>query len=239
MEKALHKAMGWAMPMAVNPITARNEDLLLRPLAHAVWLKEMAGAAPEDAVHDELRDAAVLTGFLPRSITLADTVFHIRNVDDGLLLIIPPTYADSWHRTGDDLDKAFETGGKGAVTVTYETANQSGFRGRWMDAEQHCELNIEAAKFMETTPPDLFHRWDEDAEADGYIVREMDAEDETARRIRPEHGGRALYGSAGEAMYRIVPLVPPEVRAVAEHLGLFEDPDDAYKLRPARVSWWV
>ena len=238
MDLELHKAMGWAMPMATNPITAQNEGLLLQPLALAAWLVQVSGTAPEDAVRDELRDAAVLMGFLPRSITLADIVFHIRNVDDGVLLIIPPTYADSWHRTDDDLDKAFHTGGKGAATVTYENANQSGFKGRWMDAEQHCELNIEAAKFMETTPPELLHRWDEDAEADGYVVQAMDAQDEAARRIRPEQGGSALYGSAGEAMSRILPLVPPEVRAVAEHLGLFEDPADVYKLRPASVSWW-
>lgn len=238
MDLELHKAMGWAIPMAASPITAENEGLLLKPLSHAAWLVAMAGAAAEDAVHDELRDAAVLTGFLPRSITLADIVFHIRNVDEGVLLIIPPTYADSWHRADDDLDKAFHTGGKGAVTVTYENANRSGFKGRWMDADLHCELNIEAAKFMETTPPELLHRWDEDAEADGYVVQAMDTQDEAARSIRPEQGGQSVYGSAGEAMYRIVPLVPPEVRAVAEHLGLFEDPADVYKLRPATVSWW-
>lgn len=218
MSEKLHLALGWAMPMAENPIGPDNELIWISAQEHAAWIAGKAKQATSDEARDELEYLAALLAQTD-DVQLGDCIIHLPDLEGGTLLVLPPYYARDWHRVSDDLDIAFTADNMtGDAELVPLAANPFGYSGRWMDAGTGRELSHHAEVFKSS--------------------RHDPHSDRAAQLIRPRYGVGSLYSGADEAAAAVVPMVPPEVRFLAWHLELFEDLTEVLPLRPVRARWW-
>ena len=217
MSEKLHLALGWAMPMAENPIGPDNELICISAEEHAAWIAGKAVHAATDEARAELEYLAALLA-PTEDVQLADCIVHLPDLEGGTLLVLPPYYARSWHRVSDDLDIAFNGDMAGNAELIPLPSNPFGYSGRWMDSGTGRELSHHAEIFKSS-------RHDPQSER-------------AARLIRLQAGGEVLYTGAAEAEAAVVPLVPPEIRFLAWHLELFSDLSRVLGLRPVRARWW-
>lgn len=218
MSEKLHLALGWAMPMAENPIGPDNELIYITAEEHAAWIAGKAKSATGDEARAEVEYLAALPA-PTEDVVLGDCIIHLPGLDGGTLLVIPPYYARAWHRVSDDLDIAFTVDVMSSDgELVHLPENPFGYSMRWMDSGTGKELNHHADVFKT-------HRFDP------YSRR-------AAQLIRPRYGGESLYTGAVEAAGAVVPMVPPEIRFLAWHLELFEDLTEVLPMRPVRARWW-
>lgn len=133
------------------------------------------------------------------------------------VLMIRPAWLPSWHRVGDDLDRAGELGAPGARLEFLPSAMWP-YSAQFMDAATGNELGEEVLAFVraiQSGVPDL-----DDAAKDALA--------------------RATTGFAtfAEAERRVVAAVPSAVRALVEWGELFTEPAVVNQLRPALYTWW-
>ncbi|MBG0739014.1 hypothetical protein IV500_06205 [Paeniglutamicibacter antarcticus] len=220
----INKAIGWAMPCAEDPIDREGEAAKYLLVDHAAWLLAKAKTTEDEDLSTELEFCgSTLNG--RDDATLGDCVIWTESLNGGTLIVLPAESADSWYRQDDDMDFSFAKDETSSIEYTGWGFHPYG--GLWMDALGGQRLNQHATTIMRV------HQRGNPTDDDTHQL------DRLAQIVSPE-GTPALrpYLTFAEAVDHIVPLVPDDVRWVAEHLGLFETPSDILKLRPARATWW-
>lgn len=139
---------------------------------------------------------------------------------DRQVLIVRPVWLPTWHRVGDDLDRAGEPGDPGAGgRLEYLPSALWPYSNLFMDAHTGEGLADGVEAFVRATRSGA-----------------LDTMDEAAR----DELARATTGlpSFEQARRRVVPGVPSAVQALVTWGQLFTDPGIAHHLRPALYTWW-
>lgn len=212
----LHKAIGWAVPYAEDPLDRGSRQAQRTLNDHSVWLRCKATAVTDEEGRDEiLHEADVLER--SRNILLEQCVVHIPQLDGGTLLIIPPAHLADWSRMDDDLDCAFTEDEPVVDRITYTRSNPFSFSHLWMDA--------------------LTGRTLEGPVGDAVTRRGTDRGNQAALRVRFQGDSNPAFTHPDEAASRIAPGIPREIVHLAQHLDSFLDPQMLLHLRPARAVW--
>jgi hypothetical protein len=224
MGNRINKAIGWTVPCSQDPVD-RESDRATAPLpVYAAWLTQTQTSAtsPDEKILLECEAAMLTFNADPRSC-VGDSVIWTEHLDGGTLILTPPFLGRSWHRADDPIDHAFADG-QASNSLDFSDWGFYPYEGLWMDAVTGIPLNQFATHFRRAAARDNVGD---------------DALDLLATAVGP-HGGQAPgpYKSRHEALSGIVPVVPPEIRWLAEYLGLFQDQAEVLKLRPARAQWW-
>jgi hypothetical protein len=224
MGNRINKAIGWAISCSEDPVDRESDQALAPMVVYAAWLTSKMNAATDADEKLLLECEAAMLTFGPDSrMCTGDSAVWAEHLDGGTLIVMPPFLGQSWHRSDDPIDHAFADGLVGN-RLTFSDWRFHPYEGLWMDADTGAKLNHYAAKFRRA------------AARSGADDASLDL---LAAVIAP-FGTPAPgpYVDRHEALASIVPIVPLELRWLAEYLGLFSTPEDVLKLRPARAVWW-
>lgn len=212
----LHKAIGWAVSCAQDPVDRDSMSGHLKFPDHAAWLRCKASAVSDEGTRDDiLHEADILEA--SRNLFLDQCAVHIPQLAGGTVLFIPPTYLGDWSRMDDDLDCAFAEDEPDVDRIIYTRSNPFSFAHLWMDAVTGHPLAGPAV--------------------DAVTRRGTERGDEASLRVRFQGRTAPAYKDLEEAAQRIVPGIPREIVHLVQHLGSFLDPQSLLQLRPARAVW--
>lgn len=224
MGNRINKAIGWAVSCADDPIDRESDRALAPMVEYAAWLtgKMKASADADEKLLLEC-EAAMLTFDTDSRMRMGDSAVWAEHLEGGTLIVMPPFLGQSWHRSDDPIDHAFEDG-LVEDRLTYSDWGFHPYEGLWMDADTGGRLNQYATTFRRAAA----RNGADDASLDLLAAAVAPFGTPTPGPYRDRHA--ALAG--------IVPIVPLELRWLAEYLGLFKSPGDVLRLRPARAVWW-
>lgn len=240
----LNKALGYALTDLVDNDPRVNQD---SPLlfwsrfeeedetfevptldTYAAWLE--AKAAAGDGGFGTRTEASLLRNARGRRLhhlELTDAVVHQDESGPETLVLIPPVYLHRWCRSDDDIDyieaSLLPGGGRDNSLVALQRGIGA-HAGRFMDVDG-TELNEHAQQFA-------------------YFASQAMPKEELeniASRIEPADpaSDRRMYSGAAEARERIVPLVPSDLRRLAEYGQLFTSDEVWTQLRPVLYTYWA
>lgn len=240
----LNKALGYALTDLVdndpriNPdspllfwsrFEEEDEDFVVPTLdSYAAWLEQKAAAG--DGGFGTRTEAKLLQSERSRRLhhlELTDAVVHQTETGPETLVLIPPVSLHRWCRNDDSIDyieaSLLPDGGRDNSLVRLQQGI-SVYAGRFMDIDG-TELNEHARHFVYFA-------------GQGMPEEEMD---NVASRIKPlaPTDDRHPYAGAADARDRIVPLVPADLRRLAEYGQLFTGPDVWKQLRPVLYTYWA
>lgn len=240
----LNKALGYALTDLVDNDPRINqdspllfwsrfededEDFVVPTLdTYAAWLEEKAAAG--EGGFGTRTEAKLLQSERSRRLhhlELTDTVVHQDETGPETLVLIPPVSLHRWFRSDDRIDyieaSLLPDGGRDNSLVRLQHG-PSGYAGRFMDIDG-TELNEHARHFVYFA-------------GQGMPEEELD---NIASRIKPlaPADDRHPYGGAAEARDRIAPLVPSDLRRLAEYGQLFTGADVWKQLRPVLYTYWA
>ncbi|WP_422759127.1 hypothetical protein [Paenarthrobacter sp. C1] len=205
-----------------------DEDFVVPTMdSYATWLEEKAAAG--EGGFGTRTDAKLLRKSRElrlHRLELTHAVVHQCESAPETLVVIPPVSLHRWRRTDDSIDyveaSLLPDGGRGNSLVRLQQGI-SGYADRFMDVDG-TELNEEAQRFAFL-------------DSQGMPEDELDA---IARRIKPLAAAddRHPYPSAAEARGCVVPLVPSDLRRLAEYGQLFSSDDVWKQLRPVLYTYW-
>jgi hypothetical protein len=243
MSLRLNKALGYALTDLVDNDPRINQD---SPLlfcsrfedegfavptldSYAAWLEEKAAAG--DGGFGTRSEAKLLRNARSlrlHRLELTDAVVHQNESGPETLVLIPPVSLHRWCRADDAIDYIEASllpgdTGRGNSLVALERGI-GGYAGRFMDIDG-TELNEHARHF-------IFFA------GQGMPEDELDS---IASRTKPADltDDRYPYANAAEARERIVPLVPSDLRRLAEYGQLFTSDDVWKQLRPVLYTYWA
>ncbi|MCU6481292.1 hypothetical protein [Arthrobacter sp. A2-55] len=181
---------------------------------------------PGSPIPGLLRVEAKIRPYTP----LNDCVIHdTEGGDPAVLVVVPPSYLGSWTHSDDDIDYIEAHFGEGPDTDPVVTPVPGGFypfNGVFMDRQ--TGLDLIAGRTM-----GFRH-----GIRDGVSPEELDG---LARNIRLDGDPVDTPGpftNAAEAVDRITPRLPEEVKHLASFGALFTDPLGWSGLRPVHYKWW-
>jgi hypothetical protein len=227
----VHKAIGYGLELAGTDRTDPRVNWESRLFSYEddisagqywQWLRGKHGGKPARPSLDyvrllhrkEDRDAIA-------SRDLADCV-HVPDEAGLPLLMVAPLGCEGWSRYDDTLDWTEETYGRVPSQGNRVLFLQHGlfpFNGVYMDAQTGERLTGDIALWMR------FRTAHEAGTLSEGAVRDLTT--------------ALLPGwTMEEALQRVVPDVPAEVRDICEYLELFTDPGTWRELRPATATWW-
>jgi hypothetical protein len=174
-------------------------------------------------------------------------VYNAETGSAKVLVLVPPSQADEWLRSGDTFDYVEAHFGDEPNLDPVVRELRMGiapFDGLWMDKKTGAELQktslfrrllqsgdatpeklLAAARFISPVP---------DFDADSAL--EALATGEPAKK--PASDAEPLFRDAGEAADRLVRLVPAEVRELAAFGNLFTETDTWTSLVPVHYTYW-
>jgi hypothetical protein len=240
----LNKALGYALTDLVDNDPRINQDspllfwsrfededddFMVPTLdSYAAWLEEQAAAG--NGGFGTRTEAKLLRSERSRRLhhlELTDAVVHQVESGPEVLVLIPPVYLHRWCRDDDSIDyieaSLLPDGGRDNSLVALQRG-VGAYEGRFMDVDG-IELNEQARHFAYFAGQDM-------------PEEELD---NIASRIKPADpaADRPMYSGAVEARERIVPLVPSDLRRLAEYGQLFTGPDVWKQLRPVLYTYWA
>jgi hypothetical protein len=153
--------------------------------------------------------------------------FTWKNAETGLpnVLIVRPIGHPRWYRFDDPLDyeEEYLRGSSMVHRVDLLESGPHPYEGLYMDAETGERLTNDGAVIS----------W-------RRLLRKLPEDDSDKRMRLLDMLATAIgYESHDEAMRRVVPLVPEEVRRVCEWAGLFTSPTGWKDLRPMLYTYWA
>ncbi len=213
----LNKMTGWA----ISGLATDKQGALSDPRVNAGSPLLTGGASLTDF-------QSVLTGI--DAVTHADPALSddepsravVHDPVGGIpgVLVVRPVWLPSWHRVGDDIDRAAELGTHvPAARLEFLPSAVWPYSSEFMDAVTGEDLDPPAGAFVRAA-----------ASAD---IAAMDgaSRDELARST-------VGFDTFEEAQRRTVPRVPSAIRALVKWGRLFHDPAMVNQLRPALYTWW-
>jgi hypothetical protein len=240
----LNKALGYALTDLVDNDPRVNQD---SPLlfwsrlededehfevptldGYATWLE--ARAAAGEGGFGTRTEAKLLRSERSRRLhhlELTDAVVHQTESGPETLLLIPPVSLHRWCREDDSIDyieaSLLPDGGRDNTLVKLQRGIGT-HEGRFMDVDG-TELNKDAQQFAYFSGLDM----------------PEDELDNIAARIKPlaPADDRRMYSGAVEARERIVPLVPSDLRRLADYGQMFTSDDVWKQLRPVLYTYWA
>lgn len=240
----LNKALGYALTDLVDNDPRINQDSPLlfwsrleeevedfeAPTldSYAGWLE--AQAAVGNGGFGTRTEAMLLRSERSRRLhhlEVTDAVVHEAETGPEVLLLIPPVSLHRWCRADDSIDyveaSLLPDGGRDNSLVALQRG--VGSWSEWyMDADG-TELNQDAQRF---------------AYFAGLGMPDEELDD-IASRIKPldPADDRNPYADAPQARAGIVPLVPSDLRRLAEYGSLFTSDDVWKQLRPVLYTYWA
>jgi hypothetical protein len=240
----LNKALGYALTDLVdddpriNPDSPllfwsrfedEDEDFEVPTLdSYAAWLEAQAAAGLGG--FGTRTEAKLLRSERSRRLhhlELTDAVVHQAESGPETLVLIPPVSLHRWCREDDSIDyieaSLLPDSGRDNSLVRLQRGIGA-HEGRIMDVDG-TELNKDAQQFAYLSGLDM----------------PEDELDNIASRIKPADPAddRRMYSGAVEARERIVPLVPSDLRRLADYGQLFTSDDVWKQLRPVLYTYWA
>jgi hypothetical protein len=205
-----------------------NDDFVVPTLeSYASWLEEKAAAGEGGfGTRTEAKLLRSARGLRLHRLELTDAVVHRDESGPETLVLISPVSLHRWCRADDSIDyieaSLLPDGGRDDSLVPLQRGI-SGYADRFMDVDG-TELNEEAARLIYLA---------------GLGMPE-DELDSMASQIKPldRTDDRHSYANAADVSERIVPLVPPDLRRLAEYGQLFTSDDVWKQLRPVLYTYW-
>lgn len=240
----LNKALGYALTDLVDGdprinqgspllfwsrLEEEDEDFVVPSLdGYAAWLETQAAAGMGG--FGTRTEAKLLTSERSRRLhhlEVTDAVVHEPETGPEVLLLIPPVSLHRFCRSDDSIDyveaSLLPDGGRDNSLVVLQRG-VGPWSERFMDVDG-TELSQDAQQFVYFTGTDM-------------PEEELD---HMAALIQPADPAvdRSMYAGAIEARERIVPLVPSDLRRMAEYGQLFTSDEVWKQLRPVFYTYWA
>lgn len=164
-------------------------------------------------------------------------VYNAETGSDEVLVLVPPSQANDWLRSGDTFDYVEAHFGDEPNLEPVVRGLRTGiepFDGLWMDKQTGVELQKTSLfrrliQSDDATPEQLL--------AAARKISSVTDPDSRAAAPTPADPG-PLFQDAGEAADRLVRLVPAEIRELALFGNLFTDPGIWTSLVPVHYTYW-